>query len=135
MADLAPIVANVAAGTGAITSVGIAGVAMVAGDTLYLDSVTTTLKLGDCDALASAAIVGIALHAAGVGQPVRYLTAGEINLGTTIDIGEVYIQSGNAGKIGIVEDLAIGDFTTIIGIGKTTAILTLAIRAGGVAHG
>lgn len=135
MADLAPVVANVAQGTGAIATMGTAGVALIAGDTIYLDSVTSTLKLGDCDALASAAVIGIALHAAGIGQPVRYQTEGEIALGTTLVVGEIYVQSVTAGKICLLSDIGVGDFTTIIGIGKTAALMTLILRAGGVAHG
>jgi hypothetical protein len=82
MADLTVTAASVLWTSGSKIS-GIAGASVTAGQALYLDSTTSTLKLAQADGTtAEAAAVGIALHAAGTGQPLVYADQGSIiNIG------------------------------------------------------
>lgn len=91
MADLSITAGNVLKGTGASITSGTCGaVAITAGQAVYLDSTTATLLLSDHGASGTARCDGIALNSAGVGQPVQYLTAGNITIGATVSIGEPY---------------------------------------------
>lgn len=134
MADLSITAANVVAGTGATFKDGTAGATILAGQPCYLDSATTTYKLGICNALAASDVIGIAMHNALTGHPLRMQTGGEITIGATVEIGRVYVLSVNAGMIGVAADLSAGEFPFVIGIGKTAAIITLVMRGTGVAY-
>ena len=112
-----------------------AGASITAGQALYLDSATSTYKLADANASsATATVVGIALHAAESGQPIKLLTSGNITIGGTVAVGRVYVVSGTAGGIAPSSDLTAGWYTGIIGIGTTTAIIAVTITLGGVAY-
>ncbi len=104
---------------------GTAGAAITAGQLLYLDSATNTLKLADSDALASADSVGIALHGAGVGQPIKYQTAGDITIGATILAAEPYFNSPTPGAIEYYSNCTTGSYTKTVMMGRTTAIATI----------
>ena len=127
MADLTITAASVArVVAGGLTQTGTAGATITAGQTLYLDAGTNTLKL--CHAstsAATAACVGIALDGAASGQPVTYQTAGNITIGATIVIGATYYTSvNNAG--GITADVpTTGNYSIVLGIGQTAAILSI----------
>lgn len=135
MADLTITAANVAKVAGT-TRYGTAGAAITAGDALYLDSGTSTLKLLDADDTAAAAVLeGIALNDGASGQPVAYLAPGDgaiINPGATVTVGEIYVASGTAGAIAPKADLATGDYVTIIGIGLTSSTMSVVGEASGV---
>ena len=113
---------------------GTAGATITAGQAIYLDSSTSTLKLCDADAsVTAAACVGVALHASLSGQPLQYLTGGQITIGATVAIGTIYVAAATAGGIAPSTDLASGWFTAIIGIATTAAIITVSLNVGGVA--
>lgn len=135
MADITITVANVAAGTGSVTSDGTAGATVTQGDVVYQDAADSNKwKRADANlSSAAATAIGIALNAAENGQPLRIQTSGEITIGGTVAIGTVYVLSANAGKIAPTTDLATGWFTFVIGIGKTTAIIKLIMQTAGVA--
>lgn len=135
MADLVITAANVAKGTGATTADGIAGASITAGQAVYLDSSTNTVKLADADTAGATAgvAVGIALHAAASGQPIKYQTGGQITIGATVTVGRVYIVSSNAGGIAPDADALTGWYKTILGVGITTAIIAMGIQVSGVA--
>lgn len=103
----------------------IAGATITAGQSVYLDSATNTVKLADANASqAAAAAVGIATHAALSGQPVRvmggrggYITIGA---GAAPAVGTIYVVSATAGGIAPHGDLATGAYTTILGVGAST---------------
>lgn len=119
MADYTITAAQVTPGSGAIYGDGIAGATITAGQSVYLDSTTNTIKLADIDSsVLTAACVGIATHAALAGQPIRYQKAGNIVLGTSAVgiVGDIAIVGGTAGGIAPVGDLAANDFTCILGI-------------------
>lgn len=128
MADLSITATNVLTVTSVSGSYGqgTAGVAITAGQALYLDSTASTIKLCDADASSSAAdCIGIALHGAGIGQPIRYQTSGDITIGATIAAAVPYLTSTNAGGIAPTTDGAAGQYTKVLLIGRTTAIATI----------
>lgn len=134
MADITITAANVVAGSNAVIGYGTAGATITAGQTLYADSSDSdSLKLADADdTAAKATVVGIALHGASDGQPLQYIKTGTITIGGTVAVGTVYVQSGTAGGIAPVADLASGDYTTTLGIGKTASTIDVRIHNSGV---
>ena len=110
------------------------GATVAAGEVVYLDSSTGTYKLADTDVLSLHAAKAIALNGGGSGQPVRLAVGGKLDPGFTVALGEIYVLSGDAGKIAPVADLANTDYTFIIGIGVTTSSLLLIMKTAGVIH-
>jgi hypothetical protein len=133
MAVLTITAANVAKGARTNTKSGTAGAAITQGQPVYIDAATDTLFPADADVLASAAVVGIALNAASTGQPVTYQTSGPITIGATVVTGTAYYASTTAGGICLESDLASGDFATFLGFATSTTVITLDIKASGVA--
>jgi hypothetical protein len=84
------------------------------------------------DNAANAAAYGIALNGGGTGQPIVVQTNGDITIGGTVAVGKFYAL-GTAGGIIPVDDIAGGEFTTIIGVGISATAIRLSIKAGGVA--
>ena len=134
MADLTVTATDVVPVAGAYSSSsGIAGATITAGQVLYLDAVTTTLKLADNNVdAATAAVVGVALHGATSGQPIEYATSGSLTFSTMV-VGETYIVSGTAGAIAPVADISTGR-VSYVGYASTATNLVLTIRATGVVH-
>ena len=125
MADLTVTAASVAPYTGAnnpsVISRGTAGATITAGQAIYLDSTTSTLKLADADASTAAAYgVGIALHASLSGQPLSYVSGGFFTPGATLTKGQVYCVSATAGGIAPISD-------TVAATGAHPCILFYAI--------
>jgi len=133
MAVLTITAANVAKGARANTKSGTAGAGITQGQPIYLNAATDTLFPADADVLASAAVVGIALNAASTGQPVTYQTSGPITIGATVVTGTAYYASTTVGGICLESDLASGDFATFLGFATSTTVITLDIKASGVA--
>ncbi len=139
MADLSITATNVITATTASANygVGTAGVAITAGQSLYLDSTANTLKLCINSSSSAADCVGIALHGCGVGQPIKYQTSGDVTIGATIVAGQPYINSTAAGGICTVADIGAGQFVKILLMGRTTAVASI-VNVGPnaiVAHG
>lgn len=133
MADVVVTATEVLPGTGTLYYDGILGATVTAGQTVYLDSATSTLKLGDADdTQATAAIKGIAMNGGGSGQVCRVATGGSIDPGFTVTVGTRYVQSGTAGGICPIADLAPSDWVTDVGYGTTASNLVLDVRATGV---
>lgn len=134
MADLAPTPENVLKYSGSTTRNGTAGETIVAGDVLYLDSATSTLKLALADTAAKSAAVGIALNGGAAGQPVTYLAAGGINpgVGATLVVGTYYCVSDNAaGKIAPIDDMGPAAYPTGLGFATTTSRIEVVINSCG----
>ena len=106
MADLTITAANVLIISGE-RKFGTAGAAITAGQSVYLDSATGTIKLAQCDTTdAEAASEGIALHAAGLGQPIVYAGQGSvINIGATTAKTTTYLVSATAGGVAPQADI------------------------------
>lgn len=134
MTDLSITPANVVAGANAKTKIAAALSAITAGQVLYRDPTTLKMAPGDADGAADLRVAaGIALNSAAANQPVMFQEEGDITIGATVVPGEVYVLSGDAGGIAPVADLAGGDYTTVIGIGKSVTEITLGIFTAGVA--
>lgn len=135
MADLTITAANVAFTSGT-TANGTAGATITAGQALYLDSTTSTLKLAQCDGTAAEyAVVGVALHGSLSGQPLTYARTGAtINIGATTAKTTTYVLSATAGGVAPQADLVSGNRIVRIGHAQgTTGVLLLDIRDIGAA--
>jgi hypothetical protein len=106
MADLTVTAASVL-WTSGTKQTGVAGATVTAGQAVYLDSSTSTLKLAQSDGTAAEAdAVGIALHAAGSGQPLVYASQGAlINIGATTTKATTYMVATTAGGVAPQADL------------------------------
>lgn len=131
MADVSITAANVKVVSGT-PKIGKAGASVTAGQPLYQDT-DTSLKPAKADAAGTATCVGIALNSASTGQTVAYLDNGVLAAGGTLVMGKPYVVSAaNAGGIAPVADLTSTNVATYIGIGLTTANLTVAINPTGL---
>lgn len=136
--------ADVTTGTSAVlrggaTTDGIAGAAIAANQSVYLDTTQTPPKweLADADAVASAGRdgLGIALNAAADGGHLRVaVSEGELTMsGATLVVGQAYVVSATAGGIAPYSDLLSGDYVSILGVASAATKLKLNIWATGVA--
>jgi hypothetical protein len=134
MADISITAANVAYISGGKTT-GTAGVTITAGQLVYLDAATGTVKLCDSDASAATAdCIGIALHGSLAAQPIVYQTDGTLTCGGTLVLGNVYCASVNAGGLAPVADVASPARTTIVGVATSVTVLTLRLYTSGIVH-
>lgn len=136
MADLTITATNVVAGSNARTVHGVAGVAITAGQVVYLDSATTgKWQLADNNAASAAARQphGIALNSASLNQPIAVQTDGPITIGATLTAGVAYYLSDTPGGICPVADLATGEYPTVLGMATSTTVLDIDIQSSGVA--
>src|SRR5450432_980608 len=104
MADVTVTAASVAPITGTtnntLISQGTAGATITQGVPLYADPTAANQLKPTANAAANTAqVVGIALNAASVGQPVTYAIGGDLTFGYGLTKGIVYVVSTNAGKI------------------------------------
>ncbi len=120
MADLTVTPASVLFTSGQ-KETGVAGATITAGQALYLDSATSTLKLAQSDGTtAESTLVGVALHAAGSGQPVVYAAnTSVINIGATTAKTTTYVVSAAAGGVCPQADLV--STNKIVRVGYATA--------------
>ena len=114
---------------------GTAGETIAVGKFVYRDAADSyKLKCADTTTAAKAAVVGISLHAATSGQPLRILTGGRITLGASLSVGMVYVLSGTSGGGAMcpVTDLDSTEYVTTLGAASTTVVLDLEIWASGI---
>lgn len=135
MADLTITAASVVAGSDATTVKGLAGVAITAGQAVYLDATTGKYALADADSatVAQRRAVGIALNGAALNQPVTVLTSGTYTVGSAVTPGVAYYLSGNAGGICPVADIGAGEFVCLIGFATNATTIAVAIQFPNVA--
>jgi hypothetical protein len=121
-ADVTIIAASLVPGANAQVRQGVAGVAITAGQLVYIDTTTNTWKLTDANLSAAAADVdGIAGNTAGAGQALTVITADDdLTLGGTTAKGTIYIASGTAGGIAPAADLVSGWYAIVVAVGKDT---------------
>jgi hypothetical protein len=84
------------------------------------------------DSAANANAVGIALHGASADQPLAYQIGGPIDLGATLAIGKVYVVS-TSGGIAPIDDIAGGEFISVLGVATAADRLKQALIVSGVA--
>jgi hypothetical protein len=117
--------------------VGVAGAAITAGQPVYVDTANSNvIKLaGAASTALVATVAGVALHAAGTGQPISYATTGSIiNIGATTAKGMVYYASDTAGAIMPQADVATSTwYFSRIGYATTTGgVFVVDIKNTGV---
>lgn len=113
----------------------IAGVAITAGQLLYLDSTTGTYKLADADASAAAAnVVGYAANSAAAGQFVGVITEDDdMTVGATLSTtAPVYVLSATAGSIAPSADIGAGYYPVVVLIAKSTTKASFRVIRGPV---
>ena len=133
MPDLTITPANVAlTGTGALTQLVQVAVAVAQGDVGYLDVATGKYRLADADLSEAAAnAAGVFLTPAGIDGYALIALSGPVNVGATLTVGEIYVVSGNPGKIAPEGDLATPDWVTILGVATAANTLDINIVASG----
>lgn len=135
MADLSITAANVVADSGAVSiQTYTAGATITAGQAVYIDTAASNVvKLAQADGTAlEATVKGVALHGASSGQPVAVAVSGELDLGASLTVAQVYILSATAGGIAPVGDLASSSYLSIIGMGTAADTFKIAITNSGV---
>lgn len=134
MADLTITATSVVPGGSAKTVEGTAGAAITAGQVVYKEASSGTLKLADCDS-ATAEVrspLGIALNGAAIGQPVEVLKEGNIVIGGTVAASTPYFLSPTAGGICPLADVLTGDYGVFLGWGISTTQIAVKIVECGV---
>lgn len=135
MADLIITPANILPGTTAAYLIGAAGVAVTAGQPVYLDAATNQFKLAKANGTqAEATMKGVTLNPADIGQSVRIFTGGDLVLGTGtgLVVGMLYTLSATAGKFAPITDQVAGWWAVLAGIGAIGNILKVSIVNPGV---
>lgn len=121
MADITITAANVLFTSGTKEQKN-AGAALTAGQVVYLDSAADTYKLAQADGTAAEVDArGIALHAAGIGQPATIARSGSvINIGGTTAKTTTYCVSAAAGGVAPLADLTSGQRICELGYATAT---------------
>jgi hypothetical protein len=139
MADLSITAASVlASSSGIIERRFTYGATVTAGQQLYLNSSNQWVP-GDSNAAVTGNGVtdtnGISLNGGASGQPADVLIKdlGGLTLGATLTVGQTYVRSSTAGGIAPISDLTSLDYTVILGVAKTAALLIFQPLAGGAA--
>lgn len=135
MADLSLTAANVIPQSNAIIDRSrYAGATIAAGDMVYLDSTTKKWKLADADSATQEIqeTSGMAVSGASDGQPIAVQTSGDVALGAVLTAGSRYYLSSTPGKIEPEADLSTGEEINLIGLAKSTTVLTIKITRPGV---
>lgn len=130
MVDLVITPASVVAGSDATTENGIAGVAITAGQQVWLNAVTGKYELADSNSATVGArrSRGTALHAAALNQPLSIQKAGNITIGATLVAGTDYYLSDTPGGICPRADIGVGEYVCLLGLAKSTTVLALDIQ-------
>jgi len=132
MTDLVITAASVIPGTNAVLDSGVAGEAIAAGKAVFYNAATARWMLSDNNGTGTRAVNGIALNAAAVNQPVSVQKGGDVTIGATLTVGTDYWLSGTPGGICPRADVATGMDPILIGIAKTTTLLSLSLIDVGV---
>jgi hypothetical protein len=134
MTDLVVVPASVLAGANAQRAAGTAGVAITAGQAIYLDPVTNRYLLADNNAVDVNARkpTGIALNNAAPSQPINLLTSGDITIGAAVTAGTDYFLSGAPGAICPRADVVTTMNVTLIGLAKSATVIAVDIQSSGV---
>ena len=128
MADLALTDTDTVKDVSATEGSGIAGVAIEAGEQIYLDTATTTYKLGNATTEATAKCGGIASNNAGVGQTINFVSDGLLTVSAVLTPGVLYGVSVNDGKLAPLSGLPSTNWITAVALALTTSILDVRPR-------
>jgi len=132
MADIAITAANVIKGTDAVTKRVTYGATITAGMVLYeLSTDNEWYPVDADDAITENTPLGIALCGGANGQPGIVQTAGTLTCGGTIVAGSAYYCSATTAGSFAPDLPASNDYSTLVGIGKSTTVMKLALTAQG----
>lgn len=133
MADITVTAANVKpVGTSRTLQTVRYGETVTQGQPVYLKSADDKYWKADADTSAEAAAIGIVITPGVADDYGVIVTTGQVNMGATLAVGQVYVVSVNAGGVAPYSDLGTGDYVTILGVASTTAILDIGINATGI---
>lgn len=134
MSDLLISAANVAAYSNAFQKRGRAGETIAAGQMVYRDHINAPWLLASADDVTAAAHypAGLALNSAEIDQPLFVAASGDVGLGSVLVPGKTYYLSATPGGIHGFDDVEIGNSVCLIGIAKTSSVLTIDIKAPSV---
>lgn len=134
MADLSITAANCVPVAPYTIKYGIAGATIAAGKPIYLDSATNTWKLADSNGASDEIrkATALALTGSSAGQPIAYMTEGDVTLGATMTAGIVYYLSDTAGGICPVADVGSGEYVCTVGVATSTTVMRLGFNYSGV---
>lgn len=136
MTDLTITAASVVAGSNAEVDSGIAGEAIAAGKSIYVNSTTNRVMLSDSNSATVEArrSKGIALNGAASGQPVDYIKSGDLTVGAVLTANTPYYMSDTPGGICPIADVGTGEYLCQLGLAKSTSVLAVDIQTTGVAN-
>ncbi len=133
--DLSVTAASVTWVSGVRWATAMGGASGTAGQVVYLDSTTNTLKLADGDLDTESNVVGILLDTMVSGRPCIYAPPGAvIQIGATPTAGTIYVLSLTAGGIAPWADISTGDYTNVLFIGVATGVVELICKRGSTVH-
>lgn len=133
MADITVTAANCLSSTNAVIVQGTFGETVVAGKVVYKNSTDNEWYLAQADGtVAEADAVGIALCGGGNAQPGLIQTRGNITIGGTVAVGQVYCVSATAGGVAPWSDLNPAEYVTVLGVGISASVIQMHIQASGV---
>lgn len=131
MADLTITPANIVPGSNANIKRAISAVAIGAGKSVYIDPVTKLAGLADNNTgtVADHNAVGVSVNASAVaGQPIDYISDGDLAFGAILTKGATYCVSGTAGGICPQADVVTGMELVILGVASSTSNLQVGVR-------
>lgn len=136
MADVSVTAGLVVPSSTAAIAQGTSSANITAGKVVYRDaSDSYTIKLASTASTTAAAAVGIAVNAASIGQPVLYVTSGNVSFGASVFTkGDALAVADTAGGIRPIADNGTGDIVTVLGVATATDTLKVSIIASSAAH-
>jgi len=136
MADLSITAGSVVPSTAATKIVGKAGAAVNGGQTVYLDTATSTYKLADGNDATKLPVAGIAGNTAGIGQILQIIISDPaLTIGTHgLGLGIPMFQSANPGGVCPFADLSTANQTTCLMVTNTATVVSFGIIGGVGAH-
>ena len=132
MADLVITAASVIAGTNTGKDSGTCGETIAAGKVVTKSPTTGKWMLADNDAAGLKVPGGIALNGGALNQPLDIAKSGDLTMNAVLTAGTDYFLSATAGGICPVADLIAGKDVALIGIARSTTVLTIDIQVPGV---
>lgn len=132
MTDLVITNTAVVPGSNAVIDQGFSGETIAAGKVVFLNTTTNRWMLTDNNGTGTRSAKAIALNGASAGQPVTVQKGGDVTLGAVLTAGVAYYASGTPGGICPVADLVTGMDPILIGVAKSTSILSISIQDPGV---
>ena len=134
MSALSITAANVQPASNAVILSGTFGATITAGQVVYELSSDNEWYLADADVLATSVVAGIAINGGSDGQAGDIQIVGDIDLGATLTVGQIYVLSTTAGGIAPTVDTASGDYVTVLGVATAADSMMMEILISNTAE-